>query len=242
MVKQEKWYHKTGIIVLLLILFWPIGLVLTWINPKWSTKVKSAITAIIGSMALIGILIIFAAIAAFVNTVDKAINEKPRSSTTSPIKIQAWTDKSKNYKQTYKINGLRVTINNIRKATKESGLVMPSDENSEEIWVVVNLTVKNISNESKDYTDLSLPHQIIDSNGNEFSGDGDLLSNEEREEMKEPLFYEEIDKLHPGENVRLPSKQEVTGNIWFSVSGKSTGLKLQRSGLFGDKTIWTLKY
>ncbi len=153
----------------------------------------------------------------------------------SPIKLQAWTDKSKNSNQTYEVEGLRITINNVRKAAKESGLEMPSG--SKRMWIILNLTVKNISGEIKDRStvDVAFPMKIIDSKGNEFIGDGGLLS-----DKNEPLIFEEIDKLSLGDNKRLLPQKEATGNIWFDISEKSTELKLYRDTLLGEKLTWPL--
>ena len=44
---KTKWYQKTWFTVLMLILFWPVGLCLMWINRKnWNTVVKIIITAL----------------------------------------------------------------------------------------------------------------------------------------------------------------------------------------------------
>lgn len=44
---KTKWYQKTWFTVLMLVLFWPVGLCLMWINRKnWNTVVKIIITAL----------------------------------------------------------------------------------------------------------------------------------------------------------------------------------------------------
>lgn len=43
----QKWYQKTGFIILLLIFFFPVGLFLMWKYTNWGKKVKIAISAII---------------------------------------------------------------------------------------------------------------------------------------------------------------------------------------------------
>lgn len=110
-------------------------------------------------------------------------------------------------------------------------------------WIVVDLLVKNLSNEAKEAVtvDLALPMKIVDAGGNELTADGDLLSAEQRQQMGEPLLFEETGKLTPGEKKRLAPGQEVTGNIWFSVSTTSTGLKLQRSATLEETLVWPLE-
>ncbi len=46
---DEKWYEKTGVIILMLILFFPIGLYLMWkYNKTWSTTTKVIISVFFG--------------------------------------------------------------------------------------------------------------------------------------------------------------------------------------------------
>lgn len=44
--RNKKWYQKTGSIIALLILFFPVGLFLMWRYAKWKTIVKICVTAI----------------------------------------------------------------------------------------------------------------------------------------------------------------------------------------------------
>lgn len=44
--KKNKWYHKTGGIILWIILFYPVGLYLMWRYSSWSKKWKLGITGI----------------------------------------------------------------------------------------------------------------------------------------------------------------------------------------------------
>ncbi len=51
---EKKWYEKTGVIILTLILFFPIGLYLMWkYNKTWSTKTKVIISVFFG-LAFLG--------------------------------------------------------------------------------------------------------------------------------------------------------------------------------------------
>lgn len=51
---DERWYEKTGVIILTLILFFPIGLYLMWkYNKTWSTKTKVIISVFFG-LAFLG--------------------------------------------------------------------------------------------------------------------------------------------------------------------------------------------
>ena len=52
---HKKWYQKTGWIIALLILFFPVGLFLMWKYTNWKKTVKGIITAIILIFALAGI-------------------------------------------------------------------------------------------------------------------------------------------------------------------------------------------
>lgn len=45
--KKEKWYQRTAFTIIMLILFFPVGLVLMWMYRKnWKTAVKTIITAV----------------------------------------------------------------------------------------------------------------------------------------------------------------------------------------------------
>lgn len=53
---HKKWYQKTGWIIALLILFFPVGLFLMWKYTNWKKPVKGIITALILIIALSGIV------------------------------------------------------------------------------------------------------------------------------------------------------------------------------------------
>lgn len=53
---HKKWYQKTGWIIALLILFFPVGLFLIWKYTNWKKPVKGIITALILIIALSGIV------------------------------------------------------------------------------------------------------------------------------------------------------------------------------------------
>lgn len=56
---NRKWYQKTVVIVLLLIIFWPVGLYLMWKYTGWSKGIKVAVSIIAG---LFGALFIYSAL------------------------------------------------------------------------------------------------------------------------------------------------------------------------------------
>lgn len=51
----QKWYQKTGYIILLLVLFFPVGLFLMWKYTNWNKYVKIAISALFALFFIIGI-------------------------------------------------------------------------------------------------------------------------------------------------------------------------------------------
>ena len=53
---NKKWYQKTGWIIALLILFFPVGLFLMWKYTNWKKPIKGIITALILIIALSGIV------------------------------------------------------------------------------------------------------------------------------------------------------------------------------------------
>ena len=54
--QKNKWYQKTSAIILLLIVFFPVGLFLMWKHSNWSKVVKIIITVIIIILALFSLL------------------------------------------------------------------------------------------------------------------------------------------------------------------------------------------
>lgn len=52
---NKKWYQKTGWIIALLILFFPVGLFLMWKYTNWKKPVKGVVTALILIIAVMGV-------------------------------------------------------------------------------------------------------------------------------------------------------------------------------------------
>ena len=46
--EKERWYQKTGWIIFCLVVFFPVGIVLTWRNKKWNGIVKTLLTGLFG--------------------------------------------------------------------------------------------------------------------------------------------------------------------------------------------------
>ena len=51
-----KFYEKTWFIVIMLIIFFPVGLILVWTNKKWSQKGKITATAVVAILLIIGLI------------------------------------------------------------------------------------------------------------------------------------------------------------------------------------------
>jgi hypothetical protein len=51
----QPWYRRTVSIVLLLIFFFPVGMVLLWLRPDWSLRRRGIITAITGLVVIIAV-------------------------------------------------------------------------------------------------------------------------------------------------------------------------------------------
>lgn len=54
METKLPWYKQPAIIILLLIFFFPVGLLLMWVNTNWNKKVKIAITGFFLFMVVVG--------------------------------------------------------------------------------------------------------------------------------------------------------------------------------------------
>jgi hypothetical protein len=86
----------------------------------------------------------------------------------------------------------------------------------------------------------SLPQRVIDADGNEYLGDGCLISLQEQRRMGEPLIYDELDRFNPGDVKWFPEGAEATGNIWFSIPQSSKDLVLIYEPPFGRELRWGL--
>jgi len=91
-------------------------------------------------------------------------------------------------------------------------------------FVVINETLINKTDEVQDGIDFSLRADRIyvwDSEDNRFSGDGGLTND------VSVLIWDKIDELSPGDNKKWPPGKELTGNIYFDVSGNTGGLMVE---------------
>lgn len=52
---SRRWYHSPLVVVAALVLFFPIGLVLTWTHPEWTKRTKWAISGAVAVIAVVGI-------------------------------------------------------------------------------------------------------------------------------------------------------------------------------------------
>lgn len=108
-------------------------------------------------------------------------------------------------------NGLKATLN---KVWEEKRLEQP--------YVVINVTLENTTDKvQEDWIIFTMPAipDVWDSEDNRFSGWGSLFTGEG--------IWDKIDKLSPGENKKWPPGKELTGNIYFDVSGNTGGLMVE---------------
>jgi len=108
-------------------------------------------------------------------------------------------------------NGLRLILNEIWKEKQKS---YP--------FVVINETLINTTDKVQDGIDFSLCADWIDvwdSEDNRFSGSGGFTPEES--------IFAEIDNLSPGDNKKWPPGNELTGNVYFDVSGNTGGLMVE---------------
>ena len=55
---QKKWYEKTWVIILFLLIFWPVGLFLMWRFADWSKTAKVVVTIIIAGSVILWMMLI----------------------------------------------------------------------------------------------------------------------------------------------------------------------------------------
>ena len=54
--KESKWYDKKALVIILLIIFFPVGLYALWKNNKFSMISKGIITAVIAILLIFGFM------------------------------------------------------------------------------------------------------------------------------------------------------------------------------------------
>jgi cytoskeletal protein RodZ len=54
---KSQWFENIAIVIVALLCCWPLGLVLVWLNKKWTNKTKWSITGVMIGIAVVGILI-----------------------------------------------------------------------------------------------------------------------------------------------------------------------------------------
>ncbi|MBA7616186.1 hypothetical protein ES703_23482 [subsurface metagenome] len=90
-------------------------------------------------------------------------------------------------------------------------------------YVVINETLVNTTGEVQDgfefYLHVSVDVDVWDSQDNRFSGSGGLEPGKS--------IWAKIDELSPGDNKKWPPGKELTGNIYFDVSGNTGGLMVE---------------
>jgi len=124
-------------------------------------------------------------------------------------------------------NGLKATLN---KVWEEKRLEQP--------YVVINITLENTTDKvQEDWIIFTMPAspKVRDSEDNRFSGWGSLFTGEG--------IWDKIDKLSPGENKKWPPGKELTGNIYFDVSGNTGDLiiELEYSEFLKTNVIYCYK-
>lgn len=187
---------------------------------------------------LLGIVLLIVLVSVVVGIVVHEAEISSKTKDMGQIVVEHFPKKIPSLQSSYEAEGLGVIINSVRYAT---GKDMPVAE-SGDMWIVVNVTVKNISGKRMKSLDVSLnlPDKITDADGNEYFGDGGLLPLEEQREMGEPLIYDELSRFNPGDVKWFPEGAEAMGNIWFSIPQNSKGLILVYEPLFGEKLQWRL--
>jgi hypothetical protein len=85
-VAKESFVQKTAVIVLALLCCWPVGLVFTWLHPRWSTLTKAVITAVIGAIVGLGLILTLAMGAFVAEVADDLENSRPdRDGAAQPV-------------------------------------------------------------------------------------------------------------------------------------------------------------
>ncbi|MBA7661793.1 hypothetical protein ES703_69813 [subsurface metagenome] len=107
-------------------------------------------------------------------------------------------------------NGLRLILN---KLWIEKQMGYP--------FVVINVSLINTTDKVQNGYDFELPVRVYvwDSQDNKFLGSGGFTSEES--------IWAKIDNLSPGVNKKWPPGKELTGNIYFNVSGNIGGLMVE---------------
>jgi len=111
---NEKKSIKTGWVVFWLILFFPVGLILTWTKTAWSKQTKWIVTG------AVGVLLLFGSIGSSSNTKSSPTTDSSQSSNSQPTvavptDTPAPTEDPAVVKANYKSGATSVTVSDIAK-------------------------------------------------------------------------------------------------------------------------------
>jgi hypothetical protein len=81
----QPWYQQTASVVLLLIFFFPVGMVLLWLRQDWSVRRRGTVTAVVGVIALF----VLVGVTASPPTTPTALNTTTVAGTASPSHTSA---------------------------------------------------------------------------------------------------------------------------------------------------------
>lgn len=242
-MQQEKtpWYQKTGIIILFLIIFFPIGLFLMYKYANWKLWVKLLITIIITCMIIVNFTQEKTDMKNGDNQVSKSdqndnkdsnnknkskSNDNKDSSNETKSKPVDKLEKS-NYKigDTLKFDKIEVTI--LDKSTAKSVGTPGLEKNANGEYLILDVTVKNNSNKPVNISDSFF--KLI--NGSkEFQADGSASLSANQAISPDNLgFFGE--KINPESKKQAKIVFDVNQNV---ITQNNLMLQVQ-SGLFGTE-------
>ena len=171
MSEKNKWYQQTWAIILLLILFFPVGLFLMWKYAGWNKIVKGIIT---------GIFVIL-----IIGSMGKDSTSNPATTQTEQPQEQAANNKQNEtakaveaapqeeiYKIGEKIQGktLEVTVTGNLEKDSVGGQYFNEKASEGATLVVINWQYKNTSDKpAKSYSKPDI--KLVDANGTEYDSD-----------------------------------------------------------------------
>lgn len=160
--QEDKWYNKNVTVIVLLILFFPVGIYGLWKNKNFSSTIKLVITSVFG---------IFIIISGIGNS-NRENSRVVQQNNVQPEKRLANSNKDikteKNHKigESFQLGDFNYSINNIQRTQFIGNRFVSEQSNTGASFVIVTFSITNESNKTK--TVLTDDFKILDNRGREF--------------------------------------------------------------------------
>lgn len=218
---KKKWFQQDWAIVLLLVVFFPVGLYLMWKHAKWSQKAKGIVTGVLA-------LVVVASVALKPPEPTKTAESNKPKVQQEDKKTENKTENKKSEDQVFALNqpatdgDFIFTVTGVTK-TKTLGNEF-TQKSAQGEFAIVAIRIENKGKKTKTF-DTSMA-KVKDSNGREFERSVDGQTAKGLSQGQIDLFLQQI---QPG--------SAVTGDIVFDLPADATVFNLVAKGSLIGKGV-----